>query len=54
MGQLVSMAFLQGASALYIFSSSVYNYISRMKVGDVVVCANEIADPEIRAVVYYM
>ena len=49
MGQLVSMAFLQGASGLYMFSSSVHNYISGMQVGDIVVCANEIADPRIQS-----
>ena len=44
MGQLVCMAFLQGATGFHILSESVYNYIIGMKISDIIVGKNEVAD----------
>lgn len=50
MGQLTSMAFLQGGAGFHIFSSSVWNYLTGMKVNNIIVNDNEVGDPEIKAI----
>ena len=51
LGQLVSMALIQGGAEFHVFSSSVFNYLSGMKVNDIIVGENEVADSDIRAVI---
>ena len=48
MGQLTSMAFMQGGAGFHVFASSVYNYLCGMKVGDITVSEDEVADPTIK------
>ena len=48
LGQIVSMAVLQGGVGFHIFSTSVYNYISGMKISDIVVDIKEVPDNEVQ------
>ncbi len=50
MGQLTSMAFVQGAVSFHVFASSVYNYLCGMKVGEIVISEDEVADPAIKLI----
>ncbi len=46
LGQLASMAVGHGAAGFHIFSPSVYNYISIMSVGNIVVCVDDVPEGE--------
>ena len=50
LGQLTSVTFVHGAPGFHVFSSSVYNYISGMKVSNIVVGEEEIGDPAVKFV----
>lgn len=50
LGQLASMALLQGGAGFHIFASSVWNYLAGMKVGDIVIAENEVADGQIKII----
>lgn len=50
LGQLTSMALVQGAAGFHVFSSSVYNYIAGMKVNDIIVGEKEVGDPVVKLV----
>ena len=44
------MALLQGGAGFHIFASSVWNYLAGMKVGDIVIAENEVADGQIKII----
>ena len=50
MGQLASMALLQGGAGFHIFACSVWNYLAGMQLCDIVVSENEVSDDHIKIV----
>ena len=48
LGQIISMAFLQGGVGFHIFSTSVYNYLSGVRVADIIVDMSEVPDYEVK------
>lgn len=50
LGQIVSMGFLQGGVGFHVLCTSVYNYLTGMKVGDIIVDICEVGDFEIKDV----
>ena len=52
LGQLMAMALLQGGASLRILSPSVFNYLSEMKPGDIIVGIGECPDAALRDLLY--
>ena len=47
-GQLMAMALVHGGAAVHLISSSVYNFLTRMRQCDIIVGLHEIPDASIR------